>query len=86
MRVCESCGDIVPCLLNRTIAVGLDDRDWATVQSELCHKCAKKLDKMEVEARDYATLKAHWEFLQQMDPKGYEILYKRPARRIRALP
>jgi hypothetical protein len=62
-------------VLNRTTAVGLDDGDWATVQSELCHKCA---DKMEVEARDYATLKAHWKFLRQMDARGYENLRKRP--------
>ncbi len=60
--------------------------DWGLVHSELCKRRAQKLDRMEVEARDHATLAAHWEFLRQMDARGYEVLRKRPTKQVSAYP
>jgi hypothetical protein len=86
MKICDSCSAVTGCLVDKTIAWGLEDGDWGMVHAELCTTCARKLDKMEIEARDNATLKAHWEFLRQMDARGYESLRKRPTKRIPAYP
>lgn len=77
---------VTGCLVDKTIAWGLDDGDWGMVHSELCKMCAQKLDRMEIEARDHATLNAHLKFLQQMDVRGYETLRKRPTKCISAYP
>ena len=66
MQICDYCSGVVEHLLEETLHLSIKDGVWTSKSIELCLPCQKRLHMMEREAREYAIIKSHSEFLKGM--------------------
>jgi hypothetical protein len=66
VKICDYCSGVVEQLVEETLHLSVKDGIWTSKSIELCLPCQKSLHIMEREAREYAIIKSHSDFLDGM--------------------